>query len=578
MKNFFKKSLFAISPIHYNNLYLILFLTLISVFIELIGIGMMIPILSIFADNDYLKYTKYFFVKDTSKEQIFTIILTLFFFVYFCKFFVLRFLIHRQNELAHRMYTDLSRKLFENYLYKDYLFHVKNNSSNLIRNIQTEANMFCFQVIFPGIKLLSEIVVFLSIGSLLIIYNLKASLFVILFFSIVGYMLLKLTNKKLRQWGEIRQYHSSQTLKQLQQSFLSLKEVIINNLQEVFVDKYQNHNLKNALAGRNRDTIIQMPRLILELLGVTTFVILIFFLLKLGQPISEIFVIIGVFFFAAIRLLPAVSKIVNSVQSLKFNNSVVELIYNELNDFKKNEYFINNQKNFDKKKTINLEKISLKNLSFSYDDNKKKIFEKINLEIKANDKVGLIGKTGVGKTTFINLISGLIRSKKGEININEKDINSVIPSWQKGIGYVPQTVSIIDENILFNITLEHDEKKIDFEKFDEVLKVVDLYGHVYSLPKNVYEFAGERGTKLSGGQSQRIGIARALYKNPKILILDEATNSVDESTEDFILEKLYKNMKDKTIISISHNNSSLKYCNRIFEIKDSTIQEVSLND
>ena len=286
---------------------------------------------------------------------------------------------------------------------------------------------------------------------------------VISFFSIVGYLLIKRTNTKLKHWGEVRQYHSSQTLKQLQQSFLSLREVIINNIQQVFLDKYHGHNLSNAFAGRNRDTTVQMPRLILELLGVTTFVVLIFFLLKLGQPISEIFVIIGVFFFAAVRLFPSITKIINSVQSLRYNNAAVDLIYNELVDFKKNEKLIEDKKKFTANGQIEFKKISLKNLDFSYDKNKKKILENINLEINEKDKIGLIGKTGTGKTTFINLITGLIKCDKGEITIDEKKISSITPEWQKIIGYVPQSVSIIDENILFNVTLEHDEKKVNLD-------------------------------------------------------------------------------------------------------------------
>ena len=575
MKNFFEKSVYAISPVYYFKLYLILFLTLISVFIELIGIGLIIPILTIFVDNDYLKYTKIFFAEEKPKEEIFRIILVLFVFVYFCKFLILRYLIHQQNELSHKMYTDLSRKIFENYLYKDFLFHVKNNSSNLIRNIQTEANIFCFHVIFPGIRLISEVVIFLSITSLLLIFNFKASLVVISFFSIVGYLLIKRTNTKLKHWGEIRQYHSSQTLKQLQQSFLSLREVIINNIQQIFLNKYHSHNLMNAFAGRNRDTTVQMPRLILELLGVTTFVVLIFFLLRLGQPISEIFVIIGVFFFAAVRLFPSITKIINSVQSLRYNNAAVDLIYNELIDFKENQISIGNKKKADDKNKIEFKKILFKDLDFSYDQNKKKILEKINLQIEKKDKIGLIGKTGVGKTTFINLITGLLKCDKGGIYIDKQNLDSIKPEWQKIIGYVPQSVSIIDENILFNVTLEHDEKKVDFKKLNEVLKTVDLYDHIFSLPKNVFEIAGERGMKLSGGQSQRIGIARALYKDPKIIIFDEATNSLDELTENFILKRLF-DLEDKTIITISHRDNSLKYCNKIFEIKNNSINQTKV--
>ena len=577
MINFFKKSISSIPSTHYNKIYLILFLSLLSVFIELIGIGMIIPILSIFVDNDHLKYTKFFFAEEISKNQIFISILIGFLFIYFCKFFLLRYLIYKHNELAQVMKTDLSKKMFENYLYKNYLFHIENNSSNLIRNIQSETNIFCFQVIFPGIKLISEIVVFISITVLLMIFDFKASLVVISFFTVIGYTLVKLASTRLKYWGEVRQYHSSQTLKQLQQSFFSLKEVIINNLQQVFLKKFHFHDIKNSVAGKNKDTITQMPRLILELLAVTTFVSLIFILMRLGQPITEIFIIIGVFFFAAIRLLPAVSKIVNSIQSLRFNNPVVDLIYKELNDFKKNEPIIKNYKNFNLLKTIDLKKITLKNLNFGYSNNKESIFKKINLEINVNDKVGLVGKTGVGKTTFINLLTGLIKCDEGSLNINDQNINDITKEWQKMIGYVPQLVSIIDENILFNITLKSDENQINFEKLYDVLKIVDLYDHVFSLPKNIYELAGERGMKLSGGQSQRVGIARALYKDSQILILDEATSSLDETTEKFILEKLFK-MKNKTIFTISHRANSLRYCNKIFEIKDSTINQIRLDD
>ena len=569
------KSILATIPGYHKKLLTILLLTLASVVVELISIGTIIPILSIFVDSDYLKYTKYlFFVESKSKEEIFIIILGFFLFIYFCKFFLLRYLIHAQNDLTNKMQVDISNKLFENYLYKNFLFHVKHSSSELIRNIQTEAAIFSFQVIFPSIRFLSEIIIFLFIMVALMFFNLKASLVVIFFFVVIGYALIKFTSIRLKHWGQIRHLHASQTLKQLQQSFSSIKEVIINNLQQVFLKKYHIHNLESAIAGKNRDTTVQMPRLILELLGVTTFVILIVFLLNLGMPISEIFVIIGVFFFAAIRLLPAVSSIVKSIQSLKFNEPVIKLIYEELIDYKKNELIIKQQRDSKEEEKINLKKITLKEVSFSYPNSKQKVFDRINFEINANDKIGIIGKTGTGKTTLLNLITGLIDCNEGKVIINDTNIDNLKLNWQRMIGYVPQLVSILDENILFNVTLEDDEKKINLSKFNEVLKIVDLHDHIYNLPNNIYELAGERGAKLSGGQCQRIGIARALYKDPKILILDEATSSLDASTEEFILDNLFRKMINKTIVTISHRKSSIKYCNKIIEIKNNQLNKL----
>ena len=197
------------------------------------------------------------------------------------------------------------------------------------------------------------------------------------------------------------------------------------------------------------------------------------------------------------------------------------------------------------------------------------------MEIIKGDKIGVIGITGSGKSTFLNLFTGLLESNEGKIKVNKTEIKKKLLPWQKLISYVPQNVSIIDESVLFNIALEEDHNKIDLKKIDEVLKNVDLYDYIYSLPKNIYELAGENGKSFSGGQCQRLGIARALYKNTKVIVLDEATSALDEKTETKILDKLFEN-KDYTIITISHRKNSIKNCNKIFEIKDSFLDRIEI--
>ena len=202
MFNYLKKATFVLSREYHKKLYIILAITLISTVIELLGIGMIIPILSIFVESDYLKYVKFVpYFDNKTKNEIFIIILLSFLFLYFCKFFLLKYLIHQQNSLGHKIYTDVAKKVFRNYLYKDFFFHIKNNSSVLIRNIQSEINLYSFGVIFPGIRLISEIIVFISITVMLMIFNLAASIIVIIFFSLVGYFLIKSTNTKLKHWG-----------------------------------------------------------------------------------------------------------------------------------------------------------------------------------------------------------------------------------------------------------------------------------------------------------------------------------------------------------------------------------------
>ena len=576
MNNFFTKVFYPLETKDYNQIILIFILTILSAVLELLGIGLIIPILQIFVGSDSEQYTKYlFFLSGKSKKDILIAILVILGFVYFLKFFLLRYLILKQFNFSHKLYAKMAKKFFRNYFYKNYLFHIQNNSAQLIRNIISEGNLFSFGVVFPLIRVASEIIIFLSICVLLIIYEPGASLLTISFFSLIGYVLLLRTNKRLKFWGEKRQYHSGEVFKQLQQGFTSIREVIINGMEKMFLQKFDVHNKENAEVGINKDTTTQMPRLILELIGMVTFVTLVMFLLGKGEEISEIFVIVGVFFYAAIRLLPAVSKIVQAIQSIKFNYAVIDVIYKELSNLD-NEINIsseNRDQDNEMKKDLEFNKLSFCDVNFKYPNSYEKNLSDINIDIHNGDKIGIIGQTGSGKSTFINLLCGLLHPNGGKININGKDLIKEEKAWQKNIGYVPQNVSIIDESILFNIALEDDLEKIDINKVDKLLKQVSLFDHVYSLPNTIHELAGESGAKLSGGQRQRLGIIRALYKDPSILILDEATSSLDEKTEDLIIKKLFNNTYQKTIISISHRQSSLKYCTRILEVKNNTINE-----
>jgi len=577
MISFLSKINFVVEKKYRKKLLLILTLSLIVTGLEIMGIAMIIPILSIFVSENYLQYTEKL-LPNKNKEEVFLIVLIGFIIIYLFKTFFIKSLSNVQFKLAHTLFANISRQFFEYYLYKNFLFHVQKNSAELIRNIQTETSLFSFQVVFPLMRLITELIVFFAILIMLIDYNFTASLITFSFFSIVGFIAIQLTNRKLVLWGKIRQDTSSLSLKQLQQSLSSIKEVFINSLREIFLEKYHKYNYTTSMAGYKRDTTLQTPRPVLELLGVVTFVFLILFLQNNGKNLSEILVIVGVFFFASVRILPTVSKIVNSIQSLKYNSSVVDIVYDVYSKYKENEHLIKKHKDSVQNDSIDLKEISIEGVSFSYPENKKKIFEKINYKIKVNEKIGLIGKTGSGKTTFINLLTGLVECNEGKIAINGTNLNLITSEWQKSIGYVPQLVSILDENILFNVTLETQKEKINFNKLDEVLKIVDLYDYIYSLPDNIYELAGERGEKFSGGQCQRLGIARALYKNPKILILDEATSSLDEKTENFILKKLFDEVIDKTILTISHRNSSLRFCDKVIEIKDSQLEEVKSNE
>tara|TARA_Y100000590_G_scaffold216695_1_gene245464 strand:- start:1569 stop:3308 length:1740 start_codon:yes stop_codon:yes gene_type:complete len=576
MRDFIHKALYPLNSKDYKKITFIFIFTILNAFFEIIGIGLMIPMLNIFIGNEYLHYISYFpIISEFNKLQILKLILGVFIFIYFVKFLISRYLIIIQAKFTNQIYADLSKKFFQNYLKKSYIFHTQNNSSSLIRNVSHETNIYSFGIILPLIIVASELIIFLSISTLLLIYDVRASLFTIIFFMLVGFFIFKITNKKLKILGGKRQFHASEYIKQLQQGFFSFREVLINGLQETLLNKFSYHISENIEANRKKDVIQQMPRLILELLAVLVFVLLFLLLILIGYEISNIFILVGLFFYAAIRLLPSISKIVQSIQAIRFNMPAVHLIYKENLIFEKEEKINIQREQLKNKKKFNFFKsIIFKNVSFSYPNTDNQILKNLNLKINRGDKIGIMGKTGSGKSTFINLFCGLLESNSGQIYVDEKLLKEFLNIWQNQIGYVPQTVSIFDESVLFNITLTDKENEIDLNRVNNILKLVDLDQIVDNLPNKIKELVGEHGAKISGGQSQRLGLARALYREPNIVILDEATSGLDENTENLILEKLFKNKPDLTIITISHRKNSLKHCDKVLSIENCLMNEL----
>lgn len=558
----------------YYKIILLFILILIGTFLELVGISLLIPILTIFVGDDYTKYAKFiFFVNVNDKIQVLSFTLILFLLIYFLKLIIMTTLTYFQTTFAFSIYTKISENMFKKYLYENYLFHKVSNTSHLLRNITSESNMYSFGLILPIIKLVSDLIIFISISCLLMIYSFKTSLIAIIVLSLSSYIIFKLTSFNLKTIGSSRQFHSAKMIQQINQAFGNMKEIILYNLQNFFLEKFSFHNREYAKSGKVKNIIIDLPRIILEFAIVLIFISVIFILIQGGNKISEVIIILGIFAFASFRLLPTIVKMIKSFQTIKYNLPVLDLIYKELKkaDEKKS---INENKN-ETIENFNFNNLNLSNLSYSYksNENKENVLNNINLNINSGDKIGIKGDTGSGKTTLINLITGLLREYEGEIQINHNDSNYNLINFQNKIGYVPQSVYLADESILFNIILGN-EQNVDQEKLSKILSMVELYDFVNNLPDKINTVIGERGGKLSGGQCQRIGIARALYRNPSIIILDEATSALDEETENKILDKLFDNKSEKTIIIISHRSNSFKHCNTIFEIKNKSLNKL----
>jgi len=567
-----KKIIYPLDKKDYNKILFLFILILINAILELISISLLIPILTIFVSDDYLSFSKYLFFFDfENKIQVLSFSLILFLIIYFIKLLITTGVLYFQTRFSYSLYTKISQSTFKKYLNENYLFHLSANSSNLLRNVTSESNLYSFGLVLPVIKLISDLIIFIAISCLLLIYSLTTSIIAIIFLSISSYIIYKITSFNMEHAGSMRQTHSAKMIKEVNQGLGNIKEIILYKLQSFFLKKFMFHNEAYAKSGRIKDIIIDLPRIILEFIIILIFISSIFFLIYEGNKVSEIVIILGVFAFASFRLLPTIVKIIKSFNTIKYNLPVFKLIYSELEDSDKKNISAEN----DIDQSFQFKNLNIKNLNYSYKskDEKKIILSNINFNINSGDKIGIKGETGSGKTTLINLIIGLLNDHQGEIKLNGNNLNYNLLSYQNKIGYVPQSVYLADETILFNITLD-DEKNLDEKKLSKILSLVKLNDFVEKLPNRLNTVIGERGAKLSGGQCQRIGIARALYRDPSIIVFDEATSSLDEQTENKILDNLFNNNLDKTIIIISHRNNSFKYCKKIFEVKNKNLKDL----
>jgi ABC-type bacteriocin/lantibiotic exporter with double-glycine peptidase domain len=575
LKNFISKTIYILPTGWIRSISYIIILTCFNVIFELFGIGLVIPFLSIFMNEENILIEYFPLLNNLEKEYLIIVFLLLFLFVFTLKNLFLVFFQKLKINFAYDLAKNVSTKLYLQYLKKNYIFFTQKNTSELIRNSTAETHLFSFGVIVPVLALVSDIIIFLAILIFLFFYNPVATLVASFTMILFGLLLVLFQLKKLKLFGSIRQIHENSLLKLVSESIGNIKEIILSNNQKFFVDKFFYHNDENAKAGKKRDFFYILTRPILEVLSIFMFLILVYVLVKFNNNSSEIFIILGVFSFASIKLVPTISNLMKGIQGLRYNSVVVDLIYDEfINDYE--QYNIEHKNKVEKKDNLQFKKINFVKVGYSYPSTSINIFNDIDIEINKGEKVGFIGQSGSGKTTLINLITGLLKPSTGIIKLNNENLQENIKEWQKIIGYVSQNVYLADESILFNLTLKKVGKKTNMDRVNHLINILDLNELVKSKKDGLNTKVGDKGITISGGQMQRIGIARALYDKPKILILDEATNALDYDTQNKVLKNMYEDMKKETVISVSHDKNALKYCEKIYSVKKNKIDKIFL--
>ena len=355
------------------------------------------------------------------------------------------------------------------------------------------------------------------------------------------------------------------------ETFGGIKEIKLFNVDSYFYSIYSKYNSIRSRVLSNSNTLNQLPRFYLELISVFGLTLFIGILLIQEKDLPTLIAIIGVFVAAVFRLIPSINKIITAFQNLKYHDYSVNIIYNEYLALSNNEKF-KSKLNFSIKN-----KLEISGLSFKYNDDSNLILDDVSLEIFSGETIGIIGGSGQGKSTFVNLICGLFKPLKGKILSDDKNIYEDIISWNEIIGYVPQDVFIIDDTIEKNILFGREKNIVNKDLLHNAIKRAQLDELIKNLPMGLKTKIGERGAQISGGQKQRIGIARALYNDPPLLIFDESTSSLDNKTEDLIMNSIYS-LKGRTKIIISHRQRTLKKCDKVFELIKKKIIMHQLNE
>ena len=454
-----------------------------------------------------------------------------------------------------------------------YLNHFKINPATYVRTLEADVGN-SFTVVGCYLALLRELLILISVFLLLF--------FTDIFISFISLMILVLPvlifyfyyRKTLKEKGQTLVEKTGERIKITNQSLGGIKETKILNKENFFLDKFFRTNQTIEKIGFFSSIISVTPRLFLEVSALLAITSICAILIMIGRPVDAILPMISLLAISTVRFIPALNIITSSFTTIRIRKYSIDLIVdlikkaNSLSgkkksegvykkDFSQNEIFSNN--------------IKLKNISFNYGTDKKIAVNNINIDIAKGKSIGLIGKSGSGKSTLVDIIIGLIEPSTGEIFIDDNNLSIKKISWQKQLGYVPQEVYLLDDTIRNNITFGLEKEEIDEKLLSDVIEKSQLKNLINSLTKKLDTFIGDRGARLSGGEKQRIGIARALYNKPKVIVFDEATSSLDVYNENKILKEIYENKKDKTLIIISHRNNTVKYCDLIYVLEDGKI-------
>lgn len=556
---------------HRKNLILLFLLKVYSGFMDMIGVASIAPVILVLTkrelldENKYILKIKNFTNFDNDQLVIFFVLISLILIV--LNISIRGFNVWCNTYLLNKIWLSVVTKVFKYYLNRPYIYHLNTTSNQLLERITIRVNDGVYQIISSIYLILGSIfsIIFLSILLFIIDYKITIILtLVITTFYLFVYLNVR---RKIDEYGVFVPQYSRNSFKLVDQALRSIKDIMVSNNYSFYTDRFFDLQKKYTKQTAKMVLFNQMPRNLIEMLAfLLIYSLIFFFLIFESQKINEVALILGIFAVAFQRMIPAYQGIYQGLSNYKAAIPTFHIIYQDLLDAtKEHEVSKKNNTSYERDIFTFQNKVEIKNISFSYAKSQEKVLQIHDLKLKAGNFIGITGLSGAGKSTFVDILIGLLKPNEGEIFIDEKKMDEkIIKDWKSIISYIPQFSFIADDTIKNNIALGLEEEKINLEKIKKSCDMAQLKDFIEEkLPQKFETKIGENGVRVSGGQRQRISIARAIYKNTQIIILDEATNSIDNITEEKIIDKIRNEFKNKTIIMITHRISTLKNCDQI---------------
>ena len=528
--------------------------------LEALSLGMVVPVISLLStprseiDSPFVESV----FDGVSDNGFVFIVMTIMVIVFTLKTLFLVWKVWYQKGFSNGLAARISSDLYQSYLRQPYEYFLARNSSTLIRN-STSGTTLLDGVIDPLLFLVSEGLVTISLFIFLLYLEPIGTLATLTIFAVGAWSYRKPTARRIAKWGESDNDYKAKLIQQVHQGFGGIKDVKMLRREKYFVDLFHDYLLKSSSISQKFSFVQSLPRYFLELLTIVCFAVLVSSMIAFGSGLKSVIPVLGLFGVASFRILPATYQIINSIQSINKSKSLLSEISNDLSMSGESFHLFDAEE-------IEFEVLEIRNLKFAYVESQREALMDVSVLINRGEAVGLVGQSGSGKSTLVDVLLGFLAPQFGTVSVNGVNIAGSLQRWRTKVGYVPQSIFLTDDTLRRNIAFGLADEHIDELAVQTALRSAQLEEFVYSLPEGLNTMVGERGVRLSGGQRQRIGIARALYNNPEVLVLDEATSSLDTETEHGVMQAVQALQGDKTVIIVAHRLSTVEYCDRLYRL------------